>query len=354
MIVLARRYKKKGKEQDPYDYRDGYSYIPQKEGRQAKKKGSTITKVLIFVFLTVFLISGAMLVNELLIKPYFNDKSMNQIQDELESDLSSAKEEEVEITRPDGKKETVKINDTVRAVNKLKEKYPDIMGWVKVPGTEIHFPVVQSGIDDPEYYLYRNYRGEDTEYGSIFLDAGGSINSFNQILHGHSMLDQRMFYCLIDFDKLEVYKKSPVINYDTYQEAGKWKIVSVYKTNTYSSQGEPFKFLTSDFSTKEEEMQYIYDIMNRSIIDTGVDIKSTDRFISLSTCSYELEGFRTVVVARKLRPGESEEVDTSKAKLRSDALYPQGWYDTFGGTMPRYPETFQEAKDQGITTWYVE
>lgn len=333
---------------DPYSYGDGYSYVPEKR----KKKGGVLTKILIFVFFGIFLVSGAMLVNELLVKPYFNDKTIEDIQTEM-STPSSAQEEKKEIELPDGKKETVVINDTVRSVNKLREKYSDMSGWVKIPGTEVHFPVMKSSEDDPEYYLYRNYKGEDTEYGSIFLDVSSDIFSDNQILHGHSMLDERMFYGLIDFGKEEVYKNSPIVNYDTYAEAGKWKIVAVFKTNTFNSQGEYFDYFQSDFDTQDEKMDYIYNVMMRSIIDTGVDIAPEDRFITLSTCSYELEGFRTAVVARKVREGEDENVDTSKFKLRGDeTLYPEGWYNVYGGSMPSYPETYAEGKEQGYTDWF--
>ena len=50
-----------------------------------------------------------------------------------------------------------------------------------------------------EYYLYRNYKKEDTKYGSIFLDASSPVGADNQLLHGHSMQDGRMFWSLISF-----------------------------------------------------------------------------------------------------------------------------------------------------------
>lgn len=346
---MAKKTQKKAKKNDPYEYGDNYNFVPE------KKKSGILSKILIVIFFLIFAVSGGMLLNELVIKPYFSDKALGDIQKELESDMQEEESEEStwEVERDDGTKETVKVNDTVRAVNKLKKDYPDIVGWIKIPSTEIHFPVVQSSLEDPEHYLYRNYRDEDTEYGSIFLDAASNVDGFNQIIHGHSMLDGRMFYNLIDFGKLDVYKKSPVVNYDTYKEAGQWKIVSVYRTNTYPGQGEIFDYFQHDFDSSADKMEYIYQVMQRSIIDTGVNIKDTDRFISLSTCSYELEGFRTVVVARKVRDGESAEVDVSKAALRGDdTLYPDAWYDTYGGTKPEYPEYFLDAQKEGITPWY--
>jgi sortase B len=320
-----------------------------------------VNKILVLVFLTVFIVSGCYLLNEMVYKPYVADKSMNEINSEFnevasnENVVSDTEESETVSTVLDseGEESTVTINDTVLAVQQLRQKYPDMVGWIKIAGTEIHFPVMQSSTDDPEYYLYRNYRGESIKYGSIFLDSNCSVDGDIQILFGHSMMDGRMFWKLIDFGKLDVYSESPVINYDTYKEAGKWKIVSVFKTNTYSSQGTPFDYLYTQFADNESKMQYIYQCMQRTIINTGVDITDTDRFLLLSTCSYEFDGFRTVVVARKVRDGEDDTVDVSKAEYNSNPLYPDIWYWTYGGSAPVYPENFRDAVAQGLCPWYT-
>lgn len=327
------------------------------EANPPVKKKSILPVLLLIFFVLVFLVSGGFLLMENVISPYFADKSMDEIQTVLEEQggepvESDTQESSEEITKETGETVVVPINDTVKAVRSLRETYPDMVGWIKIPGTDVHFPVMQSSQEDPEYYLYRNYKGEDIRYGSIFLDTECSVEGDNQVLHGHSMLDGRMFYCLIDFSDPEVCRNSPVIQYDTYEEAGKWKIVSVFKTNTYYSQGEPFFYIRGDFANTEEKMQFIYECMQRSTVDTGVDITDTDRFLMLSTCSYEFDGFRTVVVARKVRPGEDDSVDTSAIKAAENPLYPDIWYQEYGGEKPQWPENFRDAVSAGLTPWY--
>jgi len=51
----------------------------------------------------------------------------------------------------------------------LQEKYPDIKGWISIPGTCVDYPVLQSSADDPEHYLRRTYKGEHRTAGSIFF-----------------------------------------------------------------------------------------------------------------------------------------------------------------------------------------
>ena len=96
-----------------------------------------------------------------------------------------------------------------------------------------------------------------------------------------------------------------------YSEAAEWKIVSVFKTNTYDNQGKLFNYLRGDFDSAEDKMQFYYDVMKRSMVNTGDDLPDNDKTVLLSPCSYEYEGFRTVIVARKVRDGEDATGDTS-------------------------------------------
>ena len=56
--------------------------------------------------------------------------------------------------------------------------------------------------------------------------------------------------------------------------------------------------------------------------------------LTLSTCCYDFDSAKIVVLARKVRDGESSEVDTSKAKTNPNPQYPQAWYDAYGKTNP--------------------
>lgn len=142
------------------------------------------------------------------------------------------------------------------AVLKLQSVNSDITGWVQLDGTDINFPVLTPPADDPQYYLYRNYKKESTKYGSIFLDGMCTVDSDNQVLHGHSMQDGRMFWQVIGFGSAKTVKSCPVFRYDTEKEAAEWKIVSVFKTNTYDNQGELFNYLRGDFDSAEDKMQF--------------------------------------------------------------------------------------------------
>lgn len=325
-------------------------------------KGQVILKIATLLMLVVFLGSAGYLINELVILPVQTDMVMDEIQ-QIYYDLPSMEESSKEEDSSSQTEETEKAeeepeltDEQVREqIKKLQEINPDIIGWIRIPNTVIDYPVLQSSESDPEYYLYRNYKKESTQYGSIFLQSGTAIDGSDQdlVLYGHSMNDGRMFASLLRFGEMDVYKQSPVITFNTAEGGGKWKIISVFKTNTDESQGEPFPYTYSHFNSDSSYLNFIYQVRQRSIINTGVDFNENDTIITLSTCSYEFDGFRTVVVARKVREGEDPSVDTSKAVYNPDVVYPQCWYDRYGGSIPQWPETFEEALEQGKIDWYT-
>ena len=72
-----------------------------------------------------------------------------------------------------------------------------------------------------------------------------------------------------------------------------------------------FNYLQSTFQTKEQFLNFLYQIEVRSSYKCPVDVNEKDSLLMLSTCSYEVHDYRTVVICRKVRKNESSDVDTS-------------------------------------------
>ena len=240
----------------------------------------------------------------------------------------------------------------------LQAQNSDTVGWVAVPSTPIDYVVLQSKGDalrsaygeDP-YYLCRDFYGNDYFSGSIFLDFRSDVGAKNMMLHGHSMANGTMFAGVLNFDNLDFYKTAPVITFNTTQEAAKWKIISVIKVNTYESQGPLFVYLRSTFGNDYDFLNFVYQLRLRSVIDCPVDVNESDQLVTLSTCAYDFDGFRQVIIARKVRPGEDSKVDVSKAKYNANPLYPDVWYNYYGGTKPTVT-SFQDALNKKQIKWY--
>lgn len=58
----------------------------------------------------------------------------------------------------------------VAEYSKLYQANNDIIGWIKINGTKVDYPVMQTQ-DDPEYYIRRGFDKESTSSGTPFMDA---------------------------------------------------------------------------------------------------------------------------------------------------------------------------------------
>lgn len=335
----------------------------KKSPPRAKRKRSlrqVIYFLLLVVFAGVFLFSGWMLLQNLWIKPAQNQAVNDDIRDIFSQAMENTVTDDDSQGSTTGQESTAEGQDAYdireglrrsEAVRYLAENVnSDIVGWITVDGTVIDYPVLQSSVEDDEYYLKRNYKKQYSSYGSIFLDSYCSTAGDMQVLYGHSMNDGSMFRGLLSFGEPGVVAASPVIQYDTAGESSQWLIISVFKTNTLPSQGEIFSYIRTGFSSPQDKLEYLYQVMQRSMVNTHVGVNESDDLLLLSTCSYEFSDFRTVVVARRLREGEA--LPAVNVTYAEHTLYPDCWYQKYGGSAYPWPQTFGEAQAQGLTDWY--
>lgn len=357
VITLAARRVNEVFERSADDYPGGFSdreFVPEKTGfanrfiplpgDSAKEVGRKLVVILAFL---IFLASVAFLAYNMIFLSMQNAQLNGEIQKiahKTEQSDNSGSEE---------------VDDSIDW-DKLLEINDDIVGWIQVNDTKIDYPVLWCKDDNRnyQYYLSHNYKGDYDSYGSIFVDyrCVDGTDSKNLVLHGHHMNDGSMFGDLLNYGgtsgNLDFYKKAPVIEFDTPDGDGTYKIISVFKTNTLSSQGEFFNYMIGEFLNEKDFMNYVYDVRIRSLINCPVDVNEDDELLTLSTCSYEFTNFRTVVVARKVRDGESAKVDTSQASLNKNAVWPEVYYSVYGGTRPKVTD-FCTAYDAGQIDWYT-
>ena len=306
-----------------------------------------IRKVILMVAIITFIVSSSMLINILLIRPAINDNTTGSIRNMLVSG-SETDENGNEIT----KKPTDGSQGTLVDFSELYKQNKDTFGWITVPNTRIDYVVVKPPKDeDPEYYLYRDFYKNYDAYGTIFMDYRSSLDAKNYILHGHHMQDGRMFANLLNYEDFDFYKKTPTFTFNTIYEKSQWKIISIFKTNTLEEHGKFFNYLRGEFDNDYDFLNFVYQVRERSLYDCPVDVNENDTLVTLSTCAYDFSEFRFVVVARKVRDGESTKVDVSKANINPDTLYPDVWYRVRGGTKPDVT-TFQDAFNNKKIDWY--
>jgi SrtB family sortase len=214
----------------------------------------------------------------------------------------------------------------------LYAQNPDVAGWIKIDGTKyLDMVVVQT--TDNDYYERRDFTRADNNHGVAFVDyrVAQKEPSTNTIIYAHNMNDGQMFGELLNYKSLEYYRQHPLISYDSVYYEGMYKIFGV----VICKKDDP-DFLYHNFIEKlndQEMVDFVNKIRERSIINTKVDVRTDDKLLTLSTCDYSFKSdtgeriARFVVFARKVRDGESTEVDTAGATINTNPVMPQEWYD---------------------------
>lgn len=163
--------------------------------------------------------------------------------------------------------------------NGLKRTNPDVVGWLKVNGTNINYPFVQSS--DNDYYLTHSFNKSYNGAGWVFLDyRNNSTNNKNTIIYAHGRSNKTMFGTLKNvlnngwLNNTNNY----VIKISTETENSLWQIFSVYRIPTTSD------YLQTNFNDETEYQNFLDMIKDRSSHNFDTNVASTDNILTLSTC----------------------------------------------------------------------
>lgn len=243
-------------------------------------------------------------------------------------DLTAVQKKYPDVTFPE---------DLNPAFGELYAQNQDLVGWVSVPGTALNYPVVQT--DNDSFYQNHNFKKAASPYGTPFLSYKNDASELdlNNVLYGkNAEKAPRVFGELEAYRNADFFKKNPIIRYDTLSESYQFKVYGVFLTNSAPEQdnGYVFDYTVPNLGTVESFAGYIDQINQRRLYDTGVDILSSDKVLTLSTSVDDFEGARLVVVARLVRDGESKGIDETLVKKNKAPRYPQVWYDAAGKENP--------------------
>lgn len=252
-----------------------------------RKKPSKILCILVKLFLILFLLTIIYF-----LYGWYSSYKNKKIYEEIKR----------EIIEENNQYEKDETSGSINKVINLKRRYPEIVGWIKVEGTIINYPILQS--DDNKYYLTHNYKKRYSQYGSIFTKKECNINNLfsNTIIYGHNMKDGQMFNQLLKYENEEFYKKNKFIEITTEQERIKYAIIVVFKSRVYyKNEKNVFKFY--DYINLENKTTYNYFIENcykKQLYNTGLSAEYGEQLITLVTCEYSQKNGRLVIVAKRI------------------------------------------------------
>ncbi|MCI8513179.1 MAG: class B sortase [Lachnospiraceae bacterium] len=160
----------------------------------------------------------------------------------------------------------------------LRTLNPEIIGWIRIEGTVIDYPVMQT--DDNDYYLTHTWQGTENGAGSIFLEAANAkdFEDYHSLIYGHNMKNGSMFAGLHSYADPSYYGEHSRIYLETPAGSREYQIFSCHMVE---AEDELYQI---DFSPGELYTEFVNRLRRLSEYDTGVEVSGEDKVITLSTC----------------------------------------------------------------------
>ena len=197
-----------------------------------------------------------------------------------------------EVAQPEGFTGDIDF-DALHEINK------DVVAWIYYEGTNIDYPIVQGS--DNDYYLHITVDGNWAVGGTLFVDAVTEkpFEQFNTIVYGHHMQDGSMFGDIKKLKDPEYAAEHPQLELITPE--GKYHLLICAFLNQ-PSDSEIYK-TNYDEEDIEGKQGYIDMVNSLAAYTTDEKMKPDDRLVILSTCAYEYQNARYMVVC-KMTPWE--------------------------------------------------
>lgn len=167
----------------------------------------------------------------------------------------------------------------------LQAQNPDIYGWLRIPGTEFDFPLVQRQGDD-SFYLTHDSDGNESSAGAIFTESAYNSTTMEDpvtVAYGHQMHAGTMFgklqetysqeNALEDYGEVIVYLPEKELHYQ------------VFAAVPYDNRHILYNYECTDSRRFNAFLNSIYEVREIGAqFNSGVTVSTDDKVLVLSTC----------------------------------------------------------------------
>ena len=167
----------------------------------------------------------------------------------------------------------------------LQATNPDIYGWLRIPGTEFDFPLVQREGDDA-FYLTHDSDGNESSAGAIFTESTYNTTSMEDpitVAYGHQMHAGTMFgklqetysqeSALEDYGEIVVYLPERELHYRAFAAV------------PYDNRHILYNYDSSDLRRVTAFLNSVYEVREIGAqFSDSVTVSAEDKILVLSTC----------------------------------------------------------------------
>ena len=245
----------------------------------------TISNILIIVFSAIIAFSGYRLW-KIFHEYHVGEKQYEQTADNYVRPKEPDQKKDPDHTLADNGPQECPI--TVDFDGLLAEN-SDVVGWIYSEGTQINYPVLRG--ESNETYLHHMINGQYNTSGSIFMDFRNNpdLSDFNTIIYGHHMKNGSMFASLHQFVSQDFYDEHKYLWYLTPDHIYRLDVLAGYV-------GDAEAEIYTIFTDKDQLQSYLSFARAQSTFVPDHEPEDINGIIVLSTCSYEYDDARYVLV----------------------------------------------------------
>lgn len=167
----------------------------------------------------------------------------------------------------------------------LWESCPDAYAWIRIPNTQIDYPVCQMVEGDQSFYL--NHRADKVaEFAGAIYSENYNTRDFTDpvtVLYGHDMSNGSMFQNLHKFEDRAFFDKNKEVIVYLPNKVLHYRIFAAYNYN------DDHLLLNHDnFRDENEFYFFIQDILAQTMsgyVDSNTQLTRQSRILTLSTCN---------------------------------------------------------------------
>ena len=262
----------------------------------------TVMRKVIYSALIVFCLAVALLSSWMIYQNLKESEKQTEIYDYLANHVSQKEtEHQNPAVNTDSEKSKNQELSILPEYAEIYEQNDDLVGWIYIADTNINYPVMQSP-EDPNFYLKHSFDKSSSNHGCPYLNANCDVSmpSDNLIIYGHRMKDGSMFADLDNFTSKAFWKSHRTITFNTLTQRQTYEVIAVFKVATDTGSATEFKYYTFIDATSPDAFEnYIAQVKNIALYDTGITAEHGDKLLTLSTCEYSNHNGRLVVVAKQ-------------------------------------------------------
>ena len=196
------------------------------------------------------------------------------------------------------------VSDRVSKVKNNSNKNSDynVVGWVKVQGTNIDYPVI--------YTVNPNFDFDNVQMDFTWKIVNSKSLNIRTVILGHNvrnvsskpLINEKTFNNFENLPSFLYYdfvKENKYIQYSDSNNNYLFKIYAVYMIKSED-------VVNKEYMTKKQVLNYAKEAKKNSYYDFDVDIDSNDKLITLTTCTrfFGMNYVSIVVDGRLVREGE--------------------------------------------------